>query len=295
VGNLNPAHHQVIDLVRDNPNTYSYTELADKFSLTYDQVTSAIRRAQHQYTLQVKKDVRGPESSKRPIAQRKEYIPPPPNTKTVLVIGDTHEPFTLKGYREFCHHTADKYHVTHVIFIGDLIDNHYASFHTSDPDGLGGGNELDHALDEIAKWEKCFRKADVVLGNHDRIIMRKMFEGGIPRRWMMSYQDLMNVPGWNFQEDFTYDGVQYLHGDGATARARARKDLSSTVQGHRHPEAYVDHIVGNQFHIFGMQVGCGIDRKSYAMAYAKNHPKPAIACGIIAEHGRLPINIFMDL
>ena len=44
-----------------------------------------------------------------------------------------------------------------------------------------------------------------------------------------------------------------------------------------------------------MQVGCGIDNKAYAMAYAKNYGKPAIGCGVILNNGKTPINVLMEL
>ena len=43
-----------------------------------------------------------------------------------------------------------------------------------------------------------------------------------------------------------------------------------------------------------MQVGCGIDFSSYAMAYAKAGKKPAIACGVVIG-GRTAINEAMVL
>ena len=33
--------------------------------------------------------------------------------------------------------------------------------------------------------------------------------------------------------------------------------------------------------MFGCAVGCGIDSKSYAMAYGKNFKKPAIGCAVV--------------
>jgi len=44
-----------------------------------------------------------------------------------------------------------------------------------------------------------------------------------------------------------------------------------------------------------MQVGCGIDHRSYAMAYAKDYGKPAIGIGLVLESGTLPINVLMKL
>jgi hypothetical protein len=36
-----------------------------------------------------------------------------------------------------------------LFFIGDIIDNHYSSYHESDPDGYSAGEELDRAIDMI--------------------------------------------------------------------------------------------------------------------------------------------------
>ena len=68
----------------------------------------------------------------------------------------------------------------------------------------------------------------------------------------------------------------------------------NTVQGHLHTQCYIEHYVGQNFRIFGMQVGCGIDHDSYAMAYAKRGKKPSIACGVVLN-GTTPINLLMPL
>jgi hypothetical protein len=90
------------------------------------------------------------------------------------------------------------------------------------------------------------------------------------------------------------DGVQYVHGEGGTAKTRAKNDMMSTVQGHIHTQAECIWMVGNKSKIFGMQVGCGIDRDSFAMAYAKNYKKQAVGCGVVIG-GHTAINFLMDL
>ena len=55
----------------------------------------------------------------------------------VLVIGDIHLPFERKDYLQFCIDTYKEYQCNRVVFIGDIIDAHWSSFHTTDPDGLG--------------------------------------------------------------------------------------------------------------------------------------------------------------
>jgi metallophosphoesterase superfamily enzyme len=212
----------------------------------------------------------------------------------ILVIGDLHEPFCLEGYLEFCKETYAKYNCNRVIFIGDVIDNHYSSYHETSADGLGGEDELAHAISKLSGWYKAFPDADVTIGNHDRLISRKAQTGGIPSRWIRSYSEVLNTPKWNFTERVVVDGVQYIHGEAGTASAKCRADMMNTVQGHLHTQCYTQHFVGANFRIWGMQVGCGIDHDKYAFAYAKAGKKPAIGCGVVIG-GNTPINLLMEL
>lgn len=214
----------------------------------------------------------------------------------VLVIGDLHSPFIKENYLYHCMEVYYKYNCNEVVFIGDIIDNHYSSFHPSDPDGYGAGEELERATDSLKDWYKAFPIAKVMLGNHDRIPARKAFDAGISEKWMANYSDVLGVPNWTFQDSYVKDDVKYVHGDGSGhAVARSRKELISIVQGHFHSKAYIDYTVGANFKIFGMQVGCGVNDKAYAMAYGKNHPKSAISCGVVLNNGTLPIIEMMKL
>lgn len=229
-----------------------------------------------------------------PIDSFKENVKKSKTNKNVLVIGDLHEPFCLDGYLQHCIDTYNKYKCNEVVFIGDIIDNHASSYHETDPDGYSAGQELKMAIQRIKQWYSAFPKATVIIGNHDRLIMRKAYSSGLSKLWIKDYAEVLGTPGWTFTDSIEIDNVLYIHGEGGTARARIRRDLQSIVQGHLHSQAYIDWCVGAKFKIFGMQVGCGIDHHSYAMAYGKEGPKPAIACGVILEGG-VPINIMMNL
>ena len=211
----------------------------------------------------------------------------------VLIIGDLHCPFDLDGYLEFCLDMYARHNCNRVVFIGDIIDNHYASYHETDPDGYGGGEELERAINKVKRWRDAFPVADVIIGNHDRIIMRKAFSSAIPKAWVKSYNEVLGT-SWNWTERLEIDGVQYCHGEGGTARTKAKNDLMSTVQGHIHTQAYCEWFVGRKARIFGMQVGCGIDHEAYASAYAKHYKKQAIGCGIVID-GNVGINCLMKL
>jgi len=212
----------------------------------------------------------------------------------VLIVGDLHAPFELAGYFSFIKETYAKYNCNKVIFIGDIIDNHFASYHETSADGLGGGDELDLAIKQVSKWYKAFPDAYVTLGNHDLIIMRKAQTSAIPTKWIKTYKEVLGTPGWEFVNEVEIDNVMYIHGIGSKAHIRAVKNMQSTVQGHHHTEAYTHWYVGKKMKVFGMQIGCGIDSKSYAMAYGKWFPKSAIGCGVVIG-GHTPFNVLMDL
>jgi len=216
------------------------------------------------------------------------------NGNRVLCIGDLHEPFCLDGYIDFCIEIYKKHSCNKVVFIGDVIDNHYSSYHETDADGLGGGNELDLAIEKISKWYEAFPQADVTIGNHDRLIMRKAQTGGIPTKWIKEYKEVLNTPEWNFTHRVIIDNVQYIHGEAGTAKAKCKADMMSTVQGHLHTQCYTEWFAGANFKIFGAQVGCGIDHDAYAMAYAKAGKKPIIGCAVIIN-GKTCINELMEL
>jgi len=212
----------------------------------------------------------------------------------VLVIGDLHAPFDLDAYFDHCVDVYERYNCNKVVFIGDVIDNHYSSYHETDANGMGGKAELDLAVKRLARWYHRFPDADVTVGNHDRIIMRKAQSSGVPSAWVKDYKEVLQTPGWRFVTSVEIDDVLYIHGEAGTAKTKARADMRSTVQGHLHTQAYTEYFVGANSRVFGCQVGCGIDAKSYAMAYMKVGKKPAIGCAVVLG-GKTAVNELMVL
>ena len=108
------------------------------------------------------------------------------------------------------------------------------------------------------------------------------------------YSEVLNTPNWKFVTSVEIDDVLYIHGEAGTAKTKARADMRSTVQGHLHTQAYTEYFVGANSRVFGCQVGCGIDAKSYAMAYMKSGKKPAIGCAVVLG-GKTAVNELMVL
>jgi len=213
--------------------------------------------------------------------------------RRILVVGDLHCPFDLDAYLEHCIEVYAKYNCNQVVFIGDIIDSHASSYHETDPDGMSAGDELKYAIDRVRRWRDAFPVADVCIGNHDRIVMRKAFSSGVPKAWIKSYNEVLGTK-WNWVESVMYDDVLYEHGEGGQAKTKAKNNMLSSVCGHTHTEAYCLWHVGKRYRVFGMQVGCGIDFKSYAAAYAKNFKRQAIGCGVVLG-GHTAVNCLMDL
>ena len=216
----------------------------------------------------------------------------------VLVIGDTHAPFTLDGYLKHLTKTYERFNCTKVVHIGDIIDQHYSSFHQPSPDGFGAGEELTRAVASIAPFYEAFPNVTVCLGNHDRIVLRKAFASGVSERWIKDFNKVLEVPKWKFVDEHEIDDVIYIHGtgnsgDGAALRV-AKERRQSVVMGHVHTSAGVLYSGGGEKRIFGMQVGCGLDKTAYAFQYAQGFAKNMVmSCGVVLDKGSLPIVVPM--
>lgn len=219
--------------------------------------------------------------------------------KNIGVIGDTHEPFCLPGYRDFCYETFDQFGCGRIVHIGDEIDAHAMSYHESDPDGQSAGDEADNAQTRMDLWYKTFPNVDVLIGNHTEMHYRKARTANIPTKFIKDYREAWNAPdGWNWHEQLIIDDVLLEHGTGSSGQMaainRARDHRMSTAIGHIHSFGGVMYSASERDLIFGLNVGCGIDVKTYAMRYGKKFSKrPTIGCGVIM--GKVAFFVPMDL
>lgn len=214
----------------------------------------------------------------------------------VGVIGDTHLPYELGGYLDFCREVFDQWGVDTVVHIGDLIDHHALSFHDSEPTLKHANGELFDARERLQPWYDAFPQLILVNGNHDLIPARQLKKIGMDAEvWMRPLKEVYDMPDeWELVDEIFIDGVLYHHGYTAMGvngfRNDARNRMCSAVSGHVHGNAGVSYTACEPKLVFGMAVGCGIDNKQMAFAYGKNFKlKPIVSCGIVAEGGRLPV------
>ena len=218
----------------------------------------------------------------------------------ILIIGDTHIPFEKKGYLDFCNDTAKRFKCKRIIHIGDEVDNHALNYHEHDPDGLSPGDEFKKAKKRLKLWEKAFPRMEVVVGNHTCLMFRKAYTYGIPSGMLKTYNNIWDIKGWEWVTELRVGGIFIRHKPGLKGGKYAHINYAaecrrSVIVGHIHSVLDCYHMFSETDAIFAMCVGCGIDRKAYAMHYGKEMSrKPAIGVGLLLEEN-IPFVIPMKL
>jgi len=208
----------------------------------------------------------------------------------VLVISDTHIPFEHKNYLDFCLDIQQRVKCKKVVHIGDIVDNHAINYHEHDPNGRSPIDEMEEADKHLRGWFKAFPSLFLCRANHD-LVDRKAKTAGLPERVFRPFRDIWGLPrGWRNDFSFEIDGVRYSHGTGLSGAnahiTAATQNRQSTVIGHTHSTGATNYLVSEKDRIFGMNVGCGIDRHTYAMAYGRDfNKKPVLGCGVVTDHG----------
>lgn len=206
----------------------------------------------------------------------------------VGVIGDTHNPWSRKGYLQFCQDTFDEYDCDTIVHIGDVNDHHNISFHETEPASPGVISEYKKAKAVTQKWYKAFPKVKVCLGNHDLRIIRRAKVVKIPEFFLKTHNQLWGTSGWRWAKSWVIDGVYYYHGTGQgglyPASNAVRKMLMSCVLGHNHTASGVKHYANPNQRIFACDTGCGIDDKAMAFNYIEdNKQRSILSCAVIID------------
>jgi hypothetical protein len=153
----------------------------------------------------------------------------------------------------------------------------------------------------LKRWFDAFPQVYLCLGNHDRLVHRKALTFGLPNRAIKSFREMWKLPlGW--QDDFSWEfyGVRFMHGTGLSGDnahiKAAERNRQPTVIGHTHHTLGGNYLVSEKDRIYGLNVGCGINRKTYAFAYGRDFlKKPALGCGVITDKGKFWQVFAMDL
>lgn len=213
----------------------------------------------------------------------------------VGIIGDTHLPFERPDYLNFCIKIFDRCKCKTIVHAGDLVDFHSCSFYEHNPDGKSPADEMLEVDKRLKRWYDAFSDKPVYVckGNHDSLIERRARAFGLPSRTLKTFSNIWNFPlNWQEADSWEFDNVRYMHGTGLTGRnahiKAAELNRQSTVIGHAHCSGgQIAYLCSERDRIFGMNVGCGIDRKLYAFTYGVNIlKKPVLGCGVVTDNGK---------
>lgn len=209
---------------------------------------------------------------------------------SILVISDMHIPFSHPDALNFLKAIKKQYKPDKVVCIGDEIDAHAMSFHDSDPDLPSAGEELQLAIEGLKPIYKLFPEVDLVDSNHGSMVYRKSKHHGIPRKYLKSYNEILEAPkGWKWTHDLTLtcsDGskVYFHHGLKKQGLQVAQQMGMNFVQGHFHNDFQINYSSTPEKLIWNMTVGCLINDDALAFTYNKTTlGRPIIGCGIIID------------
>ena len=208
-------------------------------------------------------------------------------TSRILAISDTHFPYHHADTFRFLRELKAEIQPTMVVQLGDIVDQHTLGRFDPEANAMGTNEELEAAVENVAKLAEIFPSLICTMGNHCTRAFKRINKLGVPSAFVKSLAEVLGTPsGWRFCDYVVIDGIRYLHGDGfmgPTASIKAAEGYrQSCVIGHVHSFGGVIHSAGPSGSIFGMNCGCLIDIDALAFKYNKDSiRKAALGCGAV--------------
>lgn len=214
---------------------------------------------------------------------------PVKNTR-ILVIPDIHAPYHHRDTLKFLKAVKEKIEPTRVIQLGDELDMHAASFHTSDPDLLGAGQELKAGVNFLKELKRLFPVMDILESNHGSMAQRKAKVSGLSKLLIKSPNEAYGIDSnWKWYYDLTLKlpsgrKCYFHHGLSKSAQAASRSRGMCIVQGHHHSQMGIQYTTTPEGIYWGLAAGCLIDDNSLAFAYNKTTTeRPSLGCAAIID------------
>ncbi len=223
------------------------------------------------------------------------------NPDRFLTISDLQIPFEASGALAFCTYVKRHFKIpdSNCICVGDETDQFFASMYPRNPDAPSSPNgELEQSRETLRKWYEVFPEMKVAISNHGTRWLRKAIAAEIPSQVLRAYEELIQAPpGWKWQKHWvipTKKPFLVEHGDDWGGqfphKTAALHNGMSTVMGHHHSIAGVEHLKTNGMDVWGMVTGCLIDFDAFAFEYARKYKfKPLLGAGVILDAGKFPL------
>ncbi len=215
------------------------------------------------------------------------------NTKSILVLSDTHFPYVKKEYFKWIKKLKDKLKPTLVVHIGDLVDFHSISQHLHSAELPNIKFEIKDAIKCIKKLRKIFPTSmPILLGNHDIRIQRLAEKSLIPNSFLKDINDILDIDKkwkWTWHDKLIVDlpnktKVFFTHHFKSNVLASAKELGMSLCVGHQHTKSSCELFSHPLALNFAKCVGSSIEPRHEAFKYGKNFIKrPIISCGSIVD------------
>lgn len=222
------------------------------------------------------------------------------DNSVILVVSDYHAPYQHQDAVKFLAAVKKKYKPTRVILSGDEADFHGISFHDHDPDLDSPGTELQKAIDALRPLYKMFPKAEILDSNHGSLVLRKALSSGLSRKFFKGPGEILEAPKtWIWKHEMTIrlpDGSQcYFHHSKGKPLKTGQLYGMSHVCGHLHESFDIQYWSTPTSLNFAVTVGCLVDKKALALAYAKNNQKrPIVGVALIIDSHPVLVPMRMD-
>lgn len=213
------------------------------------------------------------------------------NKNNFLFISDVHEPYAHPQALKFCKSLQKDFEIpnSNIYSVGDLLDQYGFSRWPKSPDAKHTINqELDLARERLKRWALAFPELKICESNHDQRIMKKALGADLPSQVIRSFREIFGIPDeWEIKQQFVVMAnkceIVVDHGEEFPDALQAAISYGvNVVQGHHHAKAGVQYARSRVQELWGMSVGCLVDRESFAFSYGdKSKRKPMIGCGIV--------------
>lgn len=214
-----------------------------------------------------------------------------------MILPDLHAPFIRKDAFDWARRYAEKYEITDFACTGDVVDFHKSSFHTSEIDALNADVELEEAIKQLKPWHDAFPNMKISAGNHDCIPLRKLKESSLSSRIMRPFNEIMEVPTWDF--DIKHDighNTEIHHGEKRAAHTMAKEEGKNIIMGHKHSKTFIwQYYIKLYGTVWAMQLGALFDQNSYAARYNAGGASSIPSVGFLFENDDYWIPFFKIL
>jgi predicted phosphodiesterase len=208
-----------------------------------------------------------------------------------IVISDTHFPYANEEALSKVMALIKKERPTHVVQIGDLLDQYALSRYARDVNLSTPKSELERGRKQAAKMWKDIQKivprakCIQLLGNHDLRAQKRLMERLPEMESLVDIAALYRFPKVTTlksdRDSITIDGVVYVHGWLSKSLDHAKHFNKPVVHGHRHRGA-----VETQGKLWSMDVGFLGDERLLPFSYTMNKVTNwTLGCGIV-ENGK---------